>query len=242
MRINRITGFIVVLSLFCTVFTWAKEFKAAVKQLPTTDTYIAILKAIVEATGNTVDVQVVPPARADYLIENKQVDIQYPMAALSDNPKFKALKFDFSTAVLYKLAFVIYTNKDKPVDIESIKKGNTKKYKIEIDPSRAFEYDFTGMASSNFEASFTKLSEGKIDCLILAQTSGDALLKKLALKNIKRQLWQEYDLLFTIAKGSKGGEVDKMLSDGVAKLKAAGKFDQVVSTLAKTAKYDNWQP
>jgi polar amino acid transport system substrate-binding protein len=242
MKARRLAICIIIVSLLCAGALIAKEYKAAVKELPTTDTYKSRLTAIVEASGNTVAIQVVPPARADFLIENKQVDFQLPFAALPDLKKFKDLNVDYSSAVLYKIAFVMFTNKSKAIDMESLKKGNPNNYKIEIDPSRAFEYEFTGIPSSNFEASFKKLDAGQIDGLILSQTTGDNLLKKLALKTVKRQLWAEYDMVFTIAKGAKNGEVDKMLLDGVNKLKAAKKFDEIVGPLAKTAKWDNWQP
>jgi polar amino acid transport system substrate-binding protein len=237
--------------IFCTFLTGlllitgmsinAKEYTVALKQLPTTDTYANILKSIAEVTGNTFNIQVVPPARAEYLIENNQVDIQFPGAALRENKKFKDLKYDFSTETLYKVSFVLYTNKNKPVDIQSVKTTNPKNYNIEIDPSRLFEFDYKINPSNNFDASFAKLSKGDIDGLILAQTTGDVVLKKSGFTNIKRQLFQDYDLCFVVKKGTQGGEIDKMLSDGVKKIKANGKFDEIVGGIAKAAKYNDWQ-
>ncbi len=87
-----------------------------------------------------------------------------------------------------------------------------------------------------------RVGAGLIDGLIVAQTTGDPVLKALGLKNIKRQLWNEYEEAFSIKKGTVGGEVDKMLSDGVAKLKASGELDKMTADMAKASKYQEWQP
>jgi polar amino acid transport system substrate-binding protein len=234
--------FTVLLSVFSGITLSAKEYKAAVKQLPTTDYFVKLLKSVVEATGNTVAVQVVPPARADYLIANNEVDIQLPIVVPPDPAKQKALKYDFSTVVLVKQSWVLYVNKSKPLDVDSLRNGNSKKYKIEIDPSRTDDYNFVTMGSSNFEASFKKLSDGTIDGVILSQTTGDPLLKKGAYKNITRQLWSELDQCFSLQKGARGGEIDKMLTLGVNKMKADGSYDKLVGDYSRKAKFDNWQP
>ncbi len=228
--------------LFSAAIFYGKEYKVAIKQLPTTDLYMKILKAFEEASGNTFNIQIYPPARADYLVSNGEVDIQFPIIVTPDVNKHKDLKYDFSSVILYKLAFVLYTNKKKAIDINSLKKGNPNKYIIEIDPSRAGDYNFSTTASDNFEESFKKLDNGVIDGLIVSQTSGDVLLKSLGLKTIKRQLWHEYDLTFSLIKGGKGGEIDKMLIQSFKKLKANGKFDKVAAPLANSARYNNWQP
>ena len=152
---------------------------------------------------------------------------------MPDTKKNKDLKYDCSTVILMKVAFVLYTNKNKPIDIDSLKKGNSNKYKIEVDPSRMNDFDYSVMPSSNFEASVQKVANGTVDGLIVSQTIGDPLLKKLGFKNIKRQLWFEYDEHFSIQKGAIGTEVDKMLTEGVVKL--TGGFE-------KDSKYNNWPP
>jgi ABC-type amino acid transport substrate-binding protein len=220
----------------------AKEYKAAVKQLPTTDFFTKLLKAVVEATGNTVNIQVVPPARADYLVSTNDVDLQLPMIAIPDVKKQQLLKYDYSTVMLYKNSWVIYTKKDKKIDIDSLRKANPNKYKIEIDPSRTDDFDYPVIPSSNYDASFNKIDSGAIDGLILSQTTGDPILIKSGLKTIKRQFWADFDQCFSIQKGTRGGEVDKMLTDGVNKLKANGTFDKIAGDFIKAAKYSDWQP
>ncbi len=114
--------------------------------------------------------------------------------------------------------------------------------KIETDPSRLDDFNFAAIGSTNYEASFNKLSSGAIDGIILSQSTGDATLKKLALKNIKRELWFEYIRTFSLQKGARGGEVDKMLAQGIEKLKSSPKYDELIGKQIRSGKYDNWQP
>ncbi len=221
----------------------AKEYKVSVKELPgISDYFVSVIKAVIEATGNTANIQVVPPARAEYLLEAKEVEIQYPIIAMPDINKHKDLKYDYSTVVLMKVAFVLYTNKNKPIDFDSLNKGNPNKYKIEVDPSRINDFDYTVLPSNNFDASVQKVANGTIDGLIVSQTIGDPVLKKMGFKNIKRQLWYEYEEHFSIQKGARGGEVDKMLTDGVTKLRKSGEFAKLTGGFEKDSKYNNWQP
>ena len=143
----------------------------------------------------------------------------------------KALNYDYSTAVMYKSSFVLFTNKSKPLDIADLKKGNTKGYKIETDISMVNQLDFTAIPSTNVEASLKKVAAGTIDGFVHSEATTDAVLKNMKVPTIKRQLYDQYDLVFPIQKGGKGGKVDKMLSDGIAKLKANGKFDQIMGDL-----------
>ncbi len=242
---KRFFGFIFVVCFFLslTYSSFSKEYRAAVKELPpVTDNFVNILKAVVEATGNTVDVQVVPPARADKMISDREVDIQYPIIIEPDKNKREKLNYDFSGAITYQVAFVLYTTKNKKIDVESIRNGNPKKYKIEVDTSRVGDYDFPVIPTTNFETTMKRVNDGSIDGAILSQNTGDPFIKKLKLTNIKRQLWYNYEETFSIQKGAKGGEVDKMLIEGMKKIKANGKYDQIVGPMANASKYNDWQP
>jgi hypothetical protein len=115
--------------LSCTLFIPAKDYKAVVSQLPTSETFINLIKTIGEVTGNNIEAQIVPHGRAIYQIENKQVDIYCPATVITNSKKISALNFDYATVKFYKMAFVLYTNKKKPVDIADLKKGIPKNLK-----------------------------------------------------------------------------------------------------------------
>jgi hypothetical protein len=227
--------FVLVLGL--ATFAGAQTYKVAIMQVPAAEVYRTFIKALGEATNTTFDIQVVPPARTVYLIENKQVDLTFPLIGLKDVEKIKALKYDYSTTVVYKSAFVLITNKSKPVDIADLKKGNTKGYKIETDVSMVNQLEFTGIPSTSVEASLKKVDSGVSDGFIHSQVTVDAVLSTLKLSNVKRQLYDYFDADFTIQKGGRGGKVDKLLADGLNKLKANGKFDAILGETVKAAQY-----
>jgi len=241
---RRFFIFFIVCLLFLSSFALAaKDYKVAVAQLPTTDSYVALIKAIGEETKNNFNIEVFPMARSVYLIENNQVDFQCPLIENPDPKKAANSKFDYSTTTVYKLVFVLYSNKAKNISAEELKKGNPKNYKIETDIAHVDYFNFSCSGSPSIEASLKKVDSGAIDGFIFSITSSDKMLKSLALKNIKRQYFDTFNNKFLIAKGTKGGEIDKMLSDGMTKIKANGKYDQILGSLLKMAeKYDDWQP
>jgi hypothetical protein len=171
--------------------------------------------------GVTLDIKKAPMARLTNLIISKQADVGSPMLYLKDPKVIQQLPFDYSTAVIDKMCFIIYTNKAKPIDIANLKSGNSKKYTIETDVSNMQMFSFTPLPSTNIVGSLKKVNSG----------------------NIKRQLWEIYDMGFAIQKGTKGGPVDKFLRDGMAKMISSGKFKQIMGDgTVGLETYDDWQP
>lgn len=242
MRKIFFTGLIISIFLLSGFTLSAKEYSVAVYQIPISDSLVNLFKAIEEATNNTFNVQLVPPARGSYLIENNQIDIILPATMSNDPKKVSLVNFDYSTAKVYQMVFVLYMNKNKPVDITILKKGNSKDYKVETTGSLAQMFEFQPLQTTNLEASLKKVEDGAIDGLLYAQDVGDLLLKKLGYKNIQRKLYSTNDIAFGIKKGTAGGELDKVLSDGIKKLKNNGKLNQILDVCIKNSKYDNWQP
>jgi polar amino acid transport system substrate-binding protein len=239
---GRILVIAVSFVLVFTAFIYAKDYKVAVYQLPTAESFASLIKAIGEATNNNFDIQIVPPARGVYLVENQQVDIIFPSTVSNDLKKQAGSKFDYSTVKAFKMIFVLYTNKNKPVDVAELKKGNPKNYKIETTASLAEMFEFTPLTTTNLEASLKKVDSGIIDGFLYAQEAGDPVLKNLGLKNISRKFYSKNDIAFGIQKGAKGTEIDKMLAEGIEKVKANGKFNQILTVSIKNSEYDDWQP
>jgi ABC-type amino acid transport substrate-binding protein len=59
---------------------------------------------------------------------------------------------------------------------------------------------------------------------------------------VKRQLYEYYDLSFALPKGQKGNALDKLLEDAIKKLKASGKYEQIMGKFLAAVKYNDWQP
>jgi len=235
-------GILVAAALMMGGAVWAQSYKVAIMQLPATALYQELMLAIANEAGAKIDIQVVPPARALALVESKSVDIEVPQL-ISHNPeRLRTLPFDYSTEVIYTSAFVLYTNKAKPVDVGVLKSGNPKGYVIETDLSNLSSFEFKCTPTTSFEASLKKVDSGVIDGFIFTQSSIDPILRKMGLKNIKRELYDNFPLVCALGKGSRGGQADRMLSVGLKKLRANGRFDKLMGQYVATAKYNDWQP
>lgn len=221
---------------------YSQTYSATVRQLATTDMYTNLIKAIAEEMKVTMNVQAMPGGRTNYLVENKQTDIILPDLKIPDPAKQAALKYDYSTSTMYSLSFVLYTNKNKPVDLADLRKGNTKGYKVETDVSQVNTFEFVGTPSTNLDASLKKVDEGVIDAFIFSQSTGDALLKKGGFKNIKRNFYGIYEMVFGLQKGQRGGQLDKLLTEGLKRIKASGKYDEILGKAVKDGTYQEWQP
>lgn len=223
----------------------AETFKVAVPQLSpaSTETYKNLAKAVLEATGNAADIQVLPFARCVLSIQNKDVSAVAVTVALPDKKKWAALKYDYSTAEAFKIVFVLYCNKSKPIDVAELKKGNPKGYKLETDVAHVDHFPFPISGSTSFEASLKKVDSGDIDGYIFAQPSADGVVKAAGLKNIKRQYYDTFSGMFLLQKGARGGALDKAISDGMAKIKANGKYQEIMGAyVAGASAYADWQP
>jgi ABC-type amino acid transport substrate-binding protein len=217
-------------------------YKVALYDVPTVQFYKDLFAEIEKVEGVKFDAQVLPLARADYLVSTGQVDIQAPHIKPKDPAALAALKFDFGGVTLFSYTFVLFSNKAKTIDIAELKKGNPKKYVIETDTANINLYGFAAAASNSVEASLQKVNEGKIDGYIHSQTTTDPYAKKMSLGNCKRSLFEQYDGTYTLPSGKAGGALDKLIIDAIKKMKASGKFDQIMGKLIAGQAYVDWQP
>jgi polar amino acid transport system substrate-binding protein len=242
-RRRPFVAIVMVVFLTCLILpAYSQTYSVTVRELATTQMYTNLIKSIADEMKVTINVQVMPGGRTNFFIENKQTDIILPDLKIPDPAKQAALKYDYSTSTMYSLSFVLYTNKNKPVDIADLKKGNTKGFKIETDVSQVNTFEFVGTPTTNLEASLKKVDAGTIDGFIFSQSTGDALLKKGGFKNIKRNFYGIYDMVFGLQKGQRGGTLDKLLTEGLTRIKANKKYDEILGKAVKDGIYQEWQP
>jgi polar amino acid transport system substrate-binding protein len=224
---------------------FAVSYKAVVPQLSPASTaaYAGLVTEALKAEGVAEKPEIMPFARCVYLLENKQADILYPIIAIPDKTKWKNVKYDYSVTETHKIVFVLYSNKNKPVTVVELKKGNARKVTIETDSAHTDYFNFALSPSNSIDGSLQKLENGQIDGYIFSQASTDAALKRLGLKNIQREYFDTYVGVFGIAKGTRGGAIDKLLARGLAKIKASGKYQELLGDIIKAgSKYIDWQP
>lgn len=225
--------------------SFAEAYKVVAPQLSpaTTQVYSDIAQAVIEATGNTATVEKLPFARCIYMMETNAADIESLIVPIVDKAKIAQLKYDYATGEVGKIVFVLYYNKNKPIKVEDLKSGKAKGLKIETDISHVDHFPFAVIGSSSFEASIKKVDSGAIDGYIFAQPSVDAALRKLGLKNVSRAYYDTFQMKFLIRKGQAGGATDRMLTDGLAKIRANGTYDRIMASYNEgAAEYKDWQP
>lgn len=234
-----------ILSTFLSLGLAAQPIKAVVPQLSpaATDVYQKLAQAVVEASGRTVTLEVLPFARTVYMMETKQADLLSSIVQIPDTKKWAALKYDYSTSEVIKIVFVLYTNKAKPINMADLKSGKATGLKIETDGAHLDHFPFATSPSTSVDASLKKVDSGEIDGYLFSQGSGDAALKRLGYKNIVRIYYETFTASFLLQKGARGGALDKALTDGLAKIKASGKFNEIAGAYVSTAsKFIDWQP
>jgi polar amino acid transport system substrate-binding protein len=220
---------------------WPQEYHVALKELPTTPYYLDLLNAIAGEMGMRLDIQIVPSARADYLIATSRVDMDIPVLDVDEYER-PARQYDSGSVVLYRSAFVLFSSKGQTIDIANLKAGNSKRYEIESDISVANRLGFSASPSTNVEGSLKKVNDGKIDGYIFSQTSTDPVAGKLSLPKVKRQLYRYFSLYYALKKGERGGVLDGLVAEGIDRLKREGRYEAIIGKLIAEAQYDNWQP
>lgn len=207
----------------------AADYKASLAQMPMyaesldKGVLVDLVKAIADTSKKSIDVQVVPFSRSMKEVENKQADFHMPLIKPLDMSK---ANFSLSDATIFHVNFVLYTNKNKPLDPNNLTGAS-----LETDAAHTPYFPFDIKPSTSIEGSLKKLELGRIDGFIFADDATDPLIKSNGLKNIKRQLYKRFEVKAILPKGGENGPADKFLSEAIGKLREDGKFEKIMSTI-----------
>ena len=235
---------VIVLLVFIPNVVTAQSYKVVVGDIPGMEPLMKMITTMGDEMNVKIEIIIVPMPRMIYMLESKQADIGAPMLALRNKDKINKLTYDYSTdRTGGGVCFVLYTNKSKPIDVESLKNGNPNNYKIESDATNVNLFDFNTLPSTNVEGSLRKVDAGRIDGYIMGQIGADPVLKSLNLKNVKRQFFETYETVFALPKGSKGSDVDKFISDALKKIKNSKQlYNAFIAPAKQSTVYVDWQP
>ncbi len=245
MRISKsVVTACVMFVLFFSASAYSDPYTVLIGDIPGIDSLVTLTKTLGDDMGATFEVKKVPIQRMVNMIIGNQADFGAPMLQVKDPNAIKNLPYMYSTGVIQQMCFILYTNKSKPIDVDNLKNGNSKGYKIESDVANMQMFNFKTLPSTNPAASFKKVNDGLIDGYIYGTEPGDSILRanRDSMKNVKRQLWETYDIGFALPKGDKSVQTDKLLADGLKKLKANGKLEKILADVIKSGVYDDWQP
>lgn len=218
----------------------AKEMTASLAQMPMyaesvdKGVLVDLVKAIEKESGVTIKREVVPFARSMDNAINRQADFHLPLIKVPNADESK-LNYDHSTETIFHVNFTLYSNKNKPLDMNKLSS-----YKLETDRAHTQYFPFHVEPSSSIESSLKKVDAGRIDGFIFADNASDPIVKQENLKNIKRTLYKVFDVKIILPKGGRGGETDKLLTAAIQSLRKKGIYKQIMGSA--DAPFENWQP
>lgn len=199
---------------------------------------VELCKAMAEEyRGGKITWEVFPFPRSLDNVEKGRADLHMPYIT---PPNPQRIPFQYSTDVIFKVIFALYTNKGN----KEINPKNLTKFKVETDEGCKYILDsaipnITG--SPSIESSLQKVNMGRLDAWLFAMPESDMALKKLDLKNVKRWEYRKFDVKALLPLGEKGKEVDRIFADLLKKLRASGKYQRIMAPILDQ-KFENWQP
>lgn len=240
--LSKMISICMILFVMSTTVVWGQGevIKGSIAKMPiyAEDTEKGVLVDLVKAmarTGDrTIDLKVLPFQRSMTSVINREADFHMPLIKHPASDE-KNLNYDLSTVNLFQVNFVLYTNKNKPIDRTRIAD-----YKVETDAAHVNYFHPQIIGSPNLESSLKKLNAGRIDGFIFADNASDAIIKSQNLTNIHRELYQVFEVKAVLPKGEKGKAVDLFLSETIQKLKENGQYGTIMDAI--NTPYNDWQP
>jgi polar amino acid transport system substrate-binding protein len=230
----------VALVMLSAITARAADLKASLAKMPvyaeSTDkgVLVDLVKAIAKTSGKNIEIQVVPFNRSIRDVIEGKADFHMPLIK-NDIIDLNKVEYTYAKPVLWHVNFVLYTNKNKPID-----KSKLKDYKIETDLAHVSYFDFPIKGSTRIDSSLKKVNAGRIDGFIFADFAADPIIKKDGLNNVHRELYKVFDSDIVLPKGEKGQATDVFLTETIEKMRADGSFDKIMSPIDQP--YDDWQP
>lgn len=239
-RRTNLTGAAVALGLMagmclCASGARAQTYKFSVGELSATPIFIEMLKSIEAANpGLKFEITTAPiPRSVKAVVEDHTADFHLPFIRPADGV---SLPFDVSTAAVFQAPFVIYENKNKPLDMQ-----NPQQYKIETDKAHTSVFPFPTIPSADIDASLRKVDAGRIDAFIFGASSTDPHLAAGGYTNIHRKPYGRLDACLVLPKGGKGGPADQALTKAVEAAKNTQGYKDAIAKYLALYKGDDWQ-
>lgn len=151
-----------------------------------------------------------------------------------------ALPYRQSTAAMGAVSFVYYSNRYAPVTNERVEAIRAQvPFDLNIEgPAGMFEFPVAAPAS--IESALRKADDGRIDALLWAQDEADLELRRLGLRQIRRELQARYDDVLMLPRGPRGEFLDRILSASLVRLGTAGLLQPAYAAVHRP--FDPWQP
>ena len=207
--------------------------------------FVDLAKAMAEVyTEGKINIELNPWGRSIDNVVKGKADFHIPNMRVPGVDESK-IPFRFAKKQFGELVQVIYSNQNKVITKKMLddaaakwKEGTPFPYVIEV--TGGDQYPFPTVATNDYVSSFKKLALGRIDAILGAQEDCDKPLRELKLKEVHRSEWNHFQDVLVVAKGPRGEEVDRIVSEILTKLEKSGKLQKIYSQLH--GPYNDWQP
>jgi len=193
---------------------------------------VDLLRLLGSATNSQISIDVYPFKRSLTNAIKGIADFHIPLIKPPHDPPSD---FDYSTAPLFSVNFVLYTHKSSHLDI-----NNLSQYTLSTDAAHTNLFDFKISPSYDIASALNMVASKRIDGYIFADVEADPVLRRLALKDIKRERFQLFHVHAVLPAGSKGKAADRMISKGMNIIRENGQWEQLMSPIYH--EYIDWQP
>ncbi len=222
----------------------ATNFKASLAAMPQsaevapdgslTGAYVELIRALDELSGTKTDMWVVPFKRSVLDLIEGRSDFHIPLIE-TPGADPQSMPYAFSTVSLFQVSFVLYTNKDKPLDMNDLGR-----YDIATDSAHTEFFPFPIKPVHCLSCAVQMVNSGRIDGFIFAQNEIDPFIKDLGLNNVHRQLYKNFNVKILIPKGEAGKEIDAYFTSGIQTLRERGEYDTLLAPVLNP--YREWLP
>ena len=196
--------------------------------------YVDLIRALDRLYGTETKMIVVPFKRSVRNLVAGLADIHIPLIKIPGMDT-DSLPYAFSTATLFQVAFVLYSNSDRPLEMARLNE-----YEILTDSAHIEFFPFKVKGTHCLPCAIKMVAAGRIDGFIFAQNEIDPYIREFKLTNVRRQLYRNFDVKILIPKGEAGKAIDHYLTEGINTLRERGEYDKLLAPVL--APYKDWQP
>lgn len=190
-------------------------------------------------TEGRIHIHAYPVARALTQVGAGLADLVFPAMRLSPEAEAK-LPYRFSSEAIGRVSFVLYSHRRRSLTRDDLlaaaQRGNP--YVIEAPPFS--DWGFPTRPLVSFESAFRKIVARRIDGLLWAQEEADAVLRGLAIREIRRTHFADYEDVFIVPRGPRGEFVDQVLTRALQAMRASGRLAELYPRVHQP--YQDWQP
>lgn len=201
--------------------------------------FIDLIKAIDEAySEGSIAIRVFPSARLDANVAQGVSDFAFPVMRLGPEAEAK-MPYRFSTESLGRVSFVLYSHRDQPLDRQQLIDAarRDRAFRVQAPDS---EWGFPTQRFIDFAEAFRLLDARRIDGFLWAQEEADLILRRLGLKSIHREHFQDYEDVLWVPKTARGDFVDQVLTRVIRSMRESGTLATHYARVHRA--YQNWQP